>query len=82
MENLKKMLDEMKVLQNVKSLTAEQRAVELAEIESNIKQLSEILHVLFNRKHELETAEEEYQKEQERLNEEYLKLQEFFSPKK
>ena len=82
MENLKKLLDEMQAAQDAKSLTAEQRVSELAEIENNIKQLSVLLHILFNRKHELETAEEEYQKELALLEEKFAVLEDIYAPKK
>lgn len=82
MENLKKLLDEMQAAQDAKVLTVDQRVAELAEIENNIKQLSVLLHTLFNRKHELETAEEEYQKELALLEEKFAVLEDIYAPKK
>ncbi len=82
MEKLTQILQQIQEEKEVRDLSAEERAAELVEIENHIKNLSEVLHKLFNRKYELEVAEEEYQKEQELLNQEYLRLHDFYAPKK
>ena len=82
MENLKKLLDDLQAAQDAKILTVEQRVSELAEIDNNIKQISVLLHTLFNRKHELEIAEEEHQKELALLEEKFAVLEDIYAPKK
>lgn len=81
MENLKKILDDLQAAEDAKKLTAEQRAAELAEIEGHIRNMSKALHELFNRKAELEAADEEARKEQEDIDRELRILQDFYSKK-
>ncbi len=81
MENLKKLLDDLQAAEDAKKLTAEQRAAELAEIEGHIRNMSKALHELFNRKAELEAADEEARKEQEDIDRELRILQDFYSKK-
>lgn len=80
--NINDLLAKLKEADSVKTLSVENRAAELIEIENTIKAISKLLHNLFERKAELEAKEEKYQAEQEILNQRYQDLNDLFAPKK
>ncbi len=80
--NINDLLAKLKEADSVKTLSVENRAAELIEIENTIKAISKLLHNLFERKAELEAEEEKYQAEQEILNQRYQDLNDLFAPKK
>ena len=80
--NINDLLAKLEEADSVETLSVENRAAELIEIENTIKAISKLLHNLFERKAELEAEEEKYQAEQEILNQRYQDLNDLFAPKK
>ena len=80
--NINDLLAKLEEADSVETLSVENRAAELIEIENTIKAISKLLHNLFERKAELGAEEEKYQAEQEILNQRYQDLNDLFAPKK
>ena len=80
--NINDLLVQLQEAKQAKNLSAEERVNEIAKIEETVKEISELLQQLFERRAELEAEEEKYQQEQEVLNQRYQDLNDLFAPKK
>jgi hypothetical protein len=80
--NINDLLVQLQEAKRAKNLSAEERVNEIAKIEETVKEISELLQQLFERRAELEAEEERYQQEQEVLNQRYQDLNDLFAPKK
>jgi hypothetical protein len=80
--NINDLLVQLQEAKQAKNLSAEERVNEIAKIEETVKEISELLQQLFERRAELEAEEERYQQEQEVLNQRYQDLNDLFAPKK
>lgn len=80
--NINDLLVQLQEAKQAKNLSAEERVNEIAKIEETVKEISELLQQLFERRTELEAEEEKYQQEQEVLNQRYQDLNDLFAPKK
>lgn len=80
--NINELLVQLQEAKQAKNLSAEERVNEIAKIEETVKEISELLQQLFERRTELEAEEERYQQEQEVLNQRYQDLNDLFAPKK
>lgn len=80
--NINNLLVQLQEAKQAKNLSAEERVNEIAKIEETVKEISELLQQLFERRAELEAEEEKYQQEQEVLNQRYQDLNDLFAPKK
>lgn len=80
--NINDLLVQLQEAKQAKNLSAEERVNEIAKIEETVKEISELLQQLFERRTELEAEEEKYQQEQEMLNQRYQDLNDLFAPKK
>ena len=80
--NINELLVQLQEAKQAKNLSAEERVNEIAKIEETVKEISELLQQLFERRAELEAEEERYQQEQEVLNQRYQDLNDLFAPKK
>ena len=80
--NINNLLVQLQEAKQAKNLSAEERVNEIAKIEETVKEISELLQQLFERRAELEAEEERYQQEQEVLNQRYQDLNDLFAPKK
>lgn len=80
--NINDLLVQLQEAKQAKNLSAEERINEIAKIEETVKEISELLQQLFERRAELEAEEEKYQQEQEVLNQRYQDLNDLFAPKK
>ena len=80
--NVTEILNQLQEAEKADKLTAEERAAELEEIKETVKQISVLLKQLFDRREELEQAEEAYQLEQELLEQQYIDLNDLYSRKK
>ena len=79
--NINELLLQLQVAENAEKLSSEQRVTELAQIEKTVKQMSKLMQQLFDRKDQLEQAEEAYKLEQEELNQKYMDLSNLYSKK-
>ena len=80
--NVTELLNQLQEAEKADKLTAEERVAELEEIKETVKQISVLLKQLFDRREELEQAEEAYQLEQELLEQQYIDLNDLYSRKK
>lgn len=80
--NVTEILNQLQEAEKADKLTAEERTAELEEIKETVKQISVVLKQLFDRREELEQAEEAYQLEQELLEQQYIDLNDLYSRKK
>lgn len=80
--NINDLLVQLQEAKQAKNLSAEERVNEIVKIEETVKEISELLQQLFERRAELEAEEEKYQQEQEVLNQRYQDLNDLFTSKK
>ena len=80
--NINDLLVQLQEAKQAKNLSAEERVNEITKIEETVKEISELLQQLFERRAELEAEEEKYQQEQEVLNQRYQDLNDLFIQKK
>ena len=82
MEKINELLAKIEEQCKADAASSEERVKELAEIDEHIKQISAVLSVLFDRREELMTQEEDHQMKQQAIEEDYNGLKDFFAAKK